>query len=272
MTAAELLAESLGDYLPRLFAALALLVVGFIVIGLLARGLRRVLTSRDVDAVAERLGAHDVLGRAGFERSLVRAIVLGVRLFLSLVVLFSALAVLGPALLQEALGVAMLFLPRLLLAIALLLVGAVLGALAKRALERWTFQMGLRGPLDEIGQISVMTVFVIMALSALGVPSELLATFTVILLGGMALTLALAFGGGSRDVMRQVTSGRYVAQSFEIGQVLSVGGVRGRIVAFEATATLLEDSDGRRVRVPNHVLLESVVAIEAPEPPAAGGG
>ena len=127
MTPAELLAESLGDYLPRLFAALALLVVGFIVIGLLARALRRVLTSRDVDAVAERLGAHDVLGRARFERSLVRAIVLGVRLFLSLVVLFSAVAVLGPALLQDALGVALLFLPRLLLAIALLLVGAVLG-------------------------------------------------------------------------------------------------------------------------------------------------
>jgi small-conductance mechanosensitive channel len=271
VTAAERLAESLVDYLPRLFGALALLVVGFIVIGLVVRVLRRVLTARDVDVMAERLGAHDVLGRAGLERSLVRAIVLGVRLFLSLVLLLSALAVLGPEPLQESLGVAVLFLPRLLLAIALVLVGVVLGALAKRALERWTFQMGLRGPLDEIGQISVIAVFTIMAASALGVPSDLLVAFTVILLGGMALTLALAFGGGSRGVAREVASGRYVAQGFHVGQDLSVAGVRGRIVAFEATSTVLEDADGRTIRVPNHVLLESVVAVEPPAGPKPGG-
>jgi small-conductance mechanosensitive channel len=270
VTPAERLAESLLDYVPRLFGALALLVVGFVVIRIVVRVLQRLLTSRGVDTLAERMGAHDVLGRAGFERSLVRAIVLGVRLFLSLVLLLSAFAVLGPEPLQESLAVAVLFLPRLLLAIVLVLAGVVLGALAKRALERWTYQMGLRGPLDEIGQISVIAVFTIMAASALGVPSALLVAFTAILLGGIALTLALAFGSGSRDVAREVTSGRYVAQSFDVGQTVSVAGVRGTITAFEATATVLEDADGHTVRVPNHVLLESVVTVEGPAAPDAG--
>jgi small-conductance mechanosensitive channel len=264
VTAAERLAESLADYLPRLFGALGLLVVGFIVIRIVTRLLQRVLTSRDVDAVAERLGAHDVLGRAGFERSLVRVIVLAVRVFLSLVLVLSALAVVGPEPLQEALSVAVLFLPRLLLAVALVLVGLVLGALARRVLERITFQMGLRGPLDEIAQVAVITVFVIMAASALGVPSDLLVAFTVILLGGLALTLALAFGNGSRDVAREVTTGRYVAQSFEVGQAVTVGDVRGEIRSFEATSTVLQDELGRTIRVPNHVLLESVVTVERP--------
>jgi small-conductance mechanosensitive channel len=267
VTPAEQLAESLVAYLPRLVSALALLVVGFIVIHILVRVLRRLLIARNVDAAAERLGAHEVLGRVGFDRSLVNLIVGGVRLFLSIALLLSALAVVGPRPLQGSLGVGVLFLPRLLLAIALVIVGVVLGAVAKTAVERAVYRLGLRGPLDEIAQGAIITIFVIMAAAALGVPSNLLVALVIVILGGLALTLALAFGTGSRDVAREVTAGRYVAQSFDVGQSVTVAGVRGSIQAFEATSTVLEDDDGRTVRVPNHVLLDSVVTVERP----AGG-
>ena len=267
MTAADQLAESLVAYLPRVVSALALLVVGFVVIRILVRVLKRVLIARNVDAAAERLGAHDVLERVGLDPSLVNVITRATRLFLSIALLLSALAVLGPEPLQASLGVGVLFLPRLLLAIVLVIVGVVLGAVTKTAMERATYRLGLRGPLDEIAQAAVIVIFVIMAAAALGVPSNLLVALVIVVLGGMALTLALAFGSGSREVAREVTAGRYVAQSFEVGQSVGVAGVRGRIRAFEATSTVLEDEGGRTVRVPNHVLIDSVVIVEEPAEP-----
>jgi small-conductance mechanosensitive channel len=248
--------------LPRVLGALLLLVVGLFVVSVVVRLLVRVLTSRDVDALADRLGAGDVLGRAGFERSVVQAVALGVRLFLSVVVLFAALALLGLAPLQDALNRGVLFLPRLFAAAVLILIGLMLGALAQKQIERWTWKLGLRGPLDEIAQVAVVAVFVIMAVGVLGVPNELLIALAAILLGGMALTLSLAFGLGSRDLAREVSTGRFVAQNFSVGQTVTVAGVSGEIRVMEATATVLEDAAGRTVRVPNHLFLHSVVTVD----------
>jgi small-conductance mechanosensitive channel len=77
----------------------------------------------------------------------------------------------------------------------------------------------------------------------------------------MALTLALAFGIGGREMAREVSARRYVESSFTIGEEVSIGGERGRIAAFEATGTVLETSGGDRVRIPNSQLVASVVTL-----------
>lgn len=254
--------DSTGDLLLRIGGALLLLVVGLVVVRLVVRVLERLLRRRRVDVLAERIGALDVLASIGLERSLVKAIGFVLRVMLSIVVVVAALALLGLGPLEEALNQVVLFLPRLLLAFALVLVGLVVGELAQRYVERWTARLNLRGPLDEVVQVMIVTIFAIMALSALGVPTGLLIALTVVVLGGLALTLALAFGFGSREVARAVSTGRYVAANFVVGQAVEVAGVRGEIRAIDATSTVLEDTAGRTVRVPNHLFLESVVTLD----------
>jgi len=61
-----------------------------------------------------------------------------------------------------------------------------------------------------------------------------------------------------------------VAGSFEVGQTIGLGDVRGEIVALQSAATVLRTEDGRLVvRVPNHLLLESMVVVD--DPAAAAG-
>jgi hypothetical protein len=52
-----------------------------------------------------------------------------------------------------------------------------------------------------------------------------------------------------------------VREAYQVGQTIQVGEWRRRIVAIEPDATVLGTDDGR-VRVPNHLLLESVVRIQ----------
>jgi len=45
-----------------------------------------------------------------------------------------------------------------------------------------------------------------------------------------------------------------------------VAGFSGRISRIESAATVLEADDGRAIRIPNQMLLESVVTVSADQP------
>ena len=266
MRTLERLLEVANGALPRFLGALLLLVVGIIVVRLVARLVGKGLKVAGVDGHAERLRVHDTLERAGFDRSLARVIELAVRLTLTLVVIFAALALLGLDSLEQALNEGVLFLPRLIAAMAILLVGLVLGGFTREWVERVAGQMELPPSLAPLAEVAVVAVFGATALAQIGVPTSILAAVIGVIAGAAALTFALAFGLGSREVARAASAGRYVSSAFSVGQRIGVGGIEGEIVAIEAASTIVEtDSDGR-VRVPNHMLLGSIVSIDGDAP------
>jgi small-conductance mechanosensitive channel len=253
--------ETLGDYLPRLAGAFAVLVVGLVLVRVLARVLRGLLTRAGVDGLADRAGVHDVLARVGLERSLSRVVAAVVRIALTVAVLLAALSILGFEPLDQAINEAVLFLPNVVAALALVLAGVVLGSLARERVERTAFQMDLRGPLAPAAQWFVIGVFAIVALGQLGIPTAILTVLAGIAAAGIALTAALAFGLGGRELARAVSAGRYVGSAFRIGQEITIRGHRGQIVAVESASTVLRTDAGASVRIPNHLFLESDVLV-----------
>ena len=97
-------AETLGEYVPRFGGALVLLVVGLLFARLLGRLLVRVLLAAGLDRLADRARAHDLLARAGLERSLSQLVGLAVRLALYVAVIFAAVSQLGVEALDQALN------------------------------------------------------------------------------------------------------------------------------------------------------------------------
>lgn len=253
--------ETLGDYLPRLGGALAVLVFGLVLVRLLGRLLRGVLTRTGVDRLAERAGVHDVLAKAGFERSFASVVTAAVRLALTVAVILAALSLLGFEPLDQAINEAVLFLPNVLVALALVLAGAVLGSLARERVERTAYQMDLPAPLAPAAQWAVIGLFAIIALAQLGVSTIILTVLAGVAAGGVVLTIALALGLGGRELARELSAGRYVAGSFQVGQEVTIRGHRGEIVAIEGASTVLGAADGVRVRIPNHLFLESDVVV-----------
>jgi len=253
--------QSLGEGLPRIAAGLILLVLGVVLVRLLTRLLARALTALDVDDLGERAGIHDALARVGFERSLARAVVRAVRLALTVVVILAALTLLGLGFLQDSINQSVLFLPRVLVALALLLAGAVLGTLIRDRADRIGAQMDLPGPVGQIAEVTVFAVFGLSALGQIGVGTSVLTALVALLIAGAVVAFALAFGLGGRDVARAVSAGRIVRDAYAPGQTITVAGVRGEIVAVEPSATVLHTPAGTTVRVPNHLLLESIVEL-----------
>lgn len=266
MSLATLIDESgrqLGAFLPRLGGALVLLIVGLILARLVGRFVGRLLERVGLDRFAERWRVNDVIGDAGLGRSLSRLTGRAIGIALSFVVVFAALSLLGLQFLSESLNQGVLFLPKLLVALALLLVGVVLAAATRERVDRLTEQMDVPLPLGRVAQFVVLAIFAITAAAQVAVSTAILMSLVGILLAGVAATFALAFGLGGRDLARQMSAGRYVSGAFELGQRISVGERSGEIVALEGAVVVLRVEDGAQLRVPNSMLLDEVVRVEA---------
>lgn len=255
--------NQVGDALPQVGLALLVLVVGLIVARVVSRFAVRGLLRVGADRFGERFGVHDVLARAGLERSLSRLTGFALRLGLSVGAIIAALSLSGLAFLQESLNEGVLFLPRLATALALVLAGLVLAGAARQRVDRVSTQMDLRGPLGTVAQALVIGVAGIMAMGQLGIPTAILTVLAAIVVGGAVLTFALAFGLGSRQLAATVSAGRYVSAGFQVGESVEVAGLRGEIVSIESSSTVLEAEDGSRTRIPNHLFLEGPVRLLA---------
>jgi small-conductance mechanosensitive channel len=262
LTVIDRAGDSLGESLPRIGGALLLLVLGLVAAWILGLLTRRTLQALDVDALAERFGVHDVLARIGLERSLAGLLGRIVRIVITIIVVIAVVTSLGLGALSASLNEAVLFLPKLLVALALVLIGVVAADFVRDRVDRLTDQMALGIPAGRVAQVVVFAVFLLTAIAQLGIPTEILTVMVGIVIVAAALTVTLAFGLGSREVARQVSAGRYVGTSFALGQTISLEDVSGEIVALESAATILRTVEGRTVRVPNHLLLESIVTVE----------
>ena len=257
--------EQLGGFLPRAAGAVLLLVVGVVVARVVGALAARALRLAGADGLAERAGIPAVLEDAGVRRPLSGVIGVALRWSLTTVAALAALSLLGLQFLSDALNETVLFLPRLLVAAALVLAGVVLGALVRPRAESVGTQMDLPLPLGQVAQVVVVAAFAFTAAAQLGVPTSILTGVLAVVVGAGAVALALAFGLGGRDAARAVSAGRYVRDALRLGQTITVAGVRGRITAIEPPAKLLDPGDGSALRVPNALLHESVVVVHEGE-------
>ena len=255
--------ETLGGFLPRLGGAIVLLVVGVIVARLIARLVTKALHAGGLDGFAERHKVNTTLARVGVEPPVSKLAGRILRLSLTVVVVFAALSLLGLQFLSDSLNEAVLFIPKLLVAALLVLAGVVLAELIRERLDRMTEQMDLPLPLGQLVGVAVLAVFVLTAAAQVGVPTGILTALGAIIVAAAAATVALAFGLGGRDTARAISAGRYVRTAYDVGQTISVDGVRGEIVSLEQTAVVLRTDAATTVRVPNHHLIDSVVSVHS---------
>jgi hypothetical protein len=254
--------DQLGQFLPRLGGALLLLIVGLLVAIVLGRIVRGALVRAGLDRFADRSGTSELLAQAGLGSSLAALVGTAVRLTIVVVVTFAALTLLGLEFLSDSLNEGVLFIPRLLAALALVLIGIVLGAFVRAWLERTSAQLDFPVAIGPVAQVLVIAVFGLCAAAQAGVRVGPLTAIAVVVLGAIAVTLTLAFGLGAREIARSLTSSRYARADFEVGQTIRVGEMRGEIIRIDGAATTLKAGDDA-IRIPNSILVEQIVVVEA---------
>jgi small-conductance mechanosensitive channel len=105
--------------------------------------------------------------------------------------------------------------------------------------------------------VSSLIVFIVamMAISQLKIDTEMVRIVTRFILGAAALAFGLAFGLGTRDIVRNIITGSYTRKFLVIGKGLEIAGQSGILTAITPTHTVL-NREGQGVFVANSTFLE----------------
>jgi len=199
----------LWEYLPGLFGAGMVLLVGYVLAKLgqkgTARGLRRIglnslMRQAGVTGVVDSAAAHFNPAR------IVAHLVFWVVMFTSMLVAANALGIdsLAPVF-SELVG----YVPSVIAAIVIVILGIVLGDFVGGLIMASAHTLHGGPTLARAGKVGVVLLAVFMSLQELGVATSIVTTAFAILFGAVALAAALAFGLGSRELAGEITRDWY---------------------------------------------------------------
>ncbi|MBI4462145.1 MAG: hypothetical protein HY653_04490 [Acidobacteria bacterium] len=200
------LQEQVVGYLPNLFLAIFVVLVGLLVAWLGKQIVWRVLRGVQFDRLCERIGFAAVVERVGIYRS--SSLFAGrlVQGFFWLLTFVLALNALAPQLSAELMTRFLLYLPQIFVAVLIVLGGALVGKFLGRTVLIAAVNAGLSGarPLAGAVQLFVWILSWVVALEQLGIGRTTLVVSFGILFGGLVAALAVAFGLAAKDWARGV--------------------------------------------------------------------
>jgi small-conductance mechanosensitive channel len=253
------LLDSLIDMTPRVVVGIVLLLLALLVAKLFERLLRGLLVRARLDAAIERMGVDQALRRIGVQKKMSQLLPRLAYFLLLLLFLRTAADALGLGAISSAVGSFFSYLPNVVAAVLILVLGAIAAQAAGGAVTRAAENSGIEFASSLGGVVTAVLFFVlgIMAIGQLRIDTEIVRLVTTGVLAGFALAFGLSFGLGSRDITRNILAGYYARKTFRMGEELEIAGARGRLSAITPTQTILEHDDGI-VTVANSAFLEEV--------------
>ncbi|WP_061237608.1 mechanosensitive ion channel domain-containing protein [Ectopseudomonas composti] len=250
-----------AGFIPNLFVALVLVLLGFVVAKLLDTLLSKLLGKVGLDRLMMGTGLTKLLARVGIHASVSTLIGKIVYWFVLLIFLVSAAESLGLQRVSATLDVLALYLPKVFGAALVLLAGVLLAQLVSSLVRGAAEGVGLEYAhgLGRVAQGLVIIISISVAIGQLEVKTDLLNNVIAIVLISVGLAVALALGLGSRDIASQILAGIYVRELYEVGQQVQVGDVEGQIEEIGTVKTTLLTDTGELVSVANRVMLEQRV-------------
>jgi hypothetical protein len=262
VTAMTALWTKVASFIPNLFVALVLVLLGFVVAKLLDTLLSKVLAKVGLDRLMAGTGLTKLLGRAGVHAPVSTLIGKIIYWFVLLVFLVSAAESLGLQRVSATLDVLALYLPKVFGAALVLLAGVLLAQLVSGLVRGAAegVRLDYAHGLGRIAQGLVIIISISVAIGQLEVKTDLLNNVIAIVLISVGLAVALALGLGSREIASQIIAGIYVRELYEVGQQVKIDDVEGQIEEIGTVKTLVLTDAGELVSVANRVLLEQRVS------------
>jgi hypothetical protein len=188
--------------LPNVLASLLFLGVG-VILGVLAGRIAKFLLRRSaVERRATRLGLSSWLERAGI-LSATAAVVRLVQVIFAIMTAALVLYSLDAALASDLTKRFFLYLPDLVVGLAIFFVGILAARVVSRSVLIGAVNRGF-GPAKLLGSVArggIVLLSSAVALDQLGIGRAIVPSALLILLGGVTLALALAVGFGSRELV-----------------------------------------------------------------------
>jgi small-conductance mechanosensitive channel len=253
------LGRSIVAAIPKISIGLVLVVVGLLVAKAAQAGVRTMLIRLRFDDLMRKTGISSVLKRIGLNQHLS---VFLPRLTYLLVLILLAKTVsdaLRLTTISNTLGAFFAYLPNIVAALLLLILGTTAGQLAGRMVRQAAESSGIDSArtLGKLTSLLIVFIVAMMAVSQLKIDTEMVRIVTSFVLGAGALAFGLAFGLGTRNIVRDIVAGFYTRKFLTIGTSVEIAGQHGVLASITATHAILL-GEGEEISVANSTFLEHI--------------
>jgi len=210
LSVTEALQNFLG-FLPQLVGAIIILVLGWIIAGLLAGLVERILKTIGFERAAESTGIAGFVKQAGSDWTVSKVVAEIVKWFIRLIALQAAASILGMTQISAIINSILLWLPNLIVALAIIVLGAFLANFVSKIVRGAVGKMGFDNPdlIANIAKFAIIGFAVIAAVDQLGIAETVVNTLLIGVVAALAAAFALAFGLGGQRVAGQITQSWY---------------------------------------------------------------
>lgn len=188
-------------FLPKLLLALLVVAVGWLLAKAVRFAVERALRAVNFNVLTERAGTDNFLKQAGMRgdtTTLFGLVAFWLVVVAALIIAFNGM---GLTYLPELLGRAVLFTPKLLIAMLIMVFGSYCARLVGNAVQNYCAEAHIADAdvLSRLVRYGIMLFVVMIALSQIEVGGDIVQRTFLIILAGLMLAIALAFGLGGKE-------------------------------------------------------------------------
>jgi hypothetical protein len=190
-----------GELLPRLLLAVIVVLAGWLLAKAVRFAIAKALRAVNFNVLTERSGVDAFLRVGGIRRDttdIVALLFFWVVILAALIIAFNSL---GLIYITDLLGRIVLFVPKVLVAVLILAFGAYFARFIGNAVSAYCRSLHIQdaGLLGRLAQYAILTFVVLIALDQVNVGGDIVRQTFLILLAGVVLALAIAFGLGGKE-------------------------------------------------------------------------
>ncbi len=186
--------STVATFVPKLIGFLLILGVGYFLAKLVAKVVDKVLERVGFDGMVERGGISKAMAKSKYDASDIVSNLVFFAIFIP--VLSAAIGVLGIQALQQPLAAFIALIPRILVAIVLVVIGAVIAGAVKGFLQNALGRLSYGKGLANAASILILLGFGKSALDQVGIATSVTGPLLYTLLGTVAGVVIVGAGGG----------------------------------------------------------------------------
>ena len=207
--------RQIGAFLPRLLLAIVILIIGWLVAKAVRFAIVKALRTINFNVVTEKAGIDHFLKQGGADIDTVRVLGSLSYWLVILAALMIASNSLDLAYVTDLIGRIVLFVPKVMFALVILVFGAYFARFVASALTKYLrdIRVGEAGLIGRLALYAIMVFVIMIALDQMGLGDIIRQAFLIII-AGVALGLALAFGLGGQKRAAELIE-RWSHQSVE---------------------------------------------------------
>ena len=225
MQAFSKMGEQLSSGLLNLLGAIIILIIGWLITKLVLFLIRKLLKVTRIDKLSEKLTNANLFGEAKITFKISYVVLESVRWIMYLIFLIVAADIMNWTAISNEISKLFGYLPNLFIAVTLFIIGLYIANFIRKALRGLFDAISLNGSktLSSIVFFIIVILFTITALNQADIDTSIISNNLIIIIGGAVLTVVIALGIGSIEVVQRLLLTYYIRKNYAVGDQIKIG-------------------------------------------------